>query len=479
MFSVRLSDLGRTTSFRLGLLFAGLFGAASLLLFGFVYSATFDYVSRDLNEWLVRESAGRAAMPAGELRQTLNVRTAAEPDKNRPIALFGADGTWIAGDQAVLPSPLPAADQPVQLTMQRDGQAAPFRAMVHRLPTGEILLVAQDMRDVEGFRAALLGALLWAGAAALLLGLVGAVVTGLGALGRIDRVTLTIEEIVNGDLARRLPSDGRGGDLDRLVQVVNTMLDEIERLMHEVQGVIEDVAHDLRTPLTRLLAGLERVRRRGTTVSDYELAVDETIAEAKEILTTFAALLRIAEVESGARRAGFRPLNLNTVAIDVAELYEPVAESKGILLLLETANPADADIVGDSSLVFEALGNLLDNAIKYSPAGSRVCLRVLTTESHIGVEVSDTGPGIPEAEREAVLRRFHRVDKSRTAPGSGLGLSLVAAVAKLHELDLTIGDACPGCRIVLSRKRKPASVQSEAISSDAASAGGQIAVAGG
>ncbi|HVH81446.1 MAG TPA: HAMP domain-containing sensor histidine kinase [Stellaceae bacterium] len=267
---------------------------------------------------------------------------------------------------------------------------------------------------------------------------------------------------MNGDLGRRLPSDGRGGDLNRLVRVVNSMLDEIERLMHEVQGVIEDVAHDLRTPLTRLLAGLERVRRRGSSVSDYELAVDEAVAEAKEILTTFAALLRIAEVEGGARKAGFRPLNLNTIATDVAELYEPVAENKGILLSLETASPPDVvDIVGDRSLLFEAFGNLLDNAIKYCPAGSRVRLRVLTTESDIGVEVSDTGQGIPEAEREAVLRRFHRVDKSRTAPGSGLGLSLVSAVAKLHELELTIGDACPGCRVVLSRKRKPALAQSQ------------------
>jgi signal transduction histidine kinase len=472
MSSVRLSDLRHTTSFRLGLLFAGLFGAATLLLFGVVYSSASDYVFRDVNEWLARESAGRAAMPAGELRQTLNARTAAEPDKSRPIALFNADGTWLAGDEAILPSPLPKLGEPVDLTWQRDGQTAPFRAMIHRLLNGEILLVAQDLRGVEGFRLALLEALLWAGAVAVLLGLIGAILIGAGALGRMDRVTRAIEEIISGDLARRLPSEGRGGDLNRLVQVVNRMLDEIERLMHEVQGVIEDVAHDLRTPLTRLLAGLERVRRRGSSVSDYELAVDEAIAEAKEILTTFTALLRIAEVESGARRAGFRPLNLNTVATDAAELYEPVAESKGILLRLETAKPADAEIIGDSSLLFEALSNLVDNAIKYSPEGSRVRLRVLATETQLGIEISDTGPGIPEAERDAVLRRFHRVDKSRTAPGSGLGLSLVAAVAKLHDLDLTIGDARPGCRVVLSRKRA-ASGGSAATSPDS-----QVAMAG-
>jgi signal transduction histidine kinase len=449
MFSARLRDLRQTTSFRLALLFAGLFGAASLLLFGFVYTRTLDYVSGDIDKWLVRESLGRATSPAGDIEGILNARTAAEPDKNRPIALFGADGHWLAGDPAVLPSPLPVADQPFHLTIPRDGELAPFRGLIHRLPSGEVLLVAQDLRGIRGFRAALLSALLWAGAAVLLLGLIGAAIAGASALGRIERITRAIEGIVNGDLSRRLPIDGRGGDLDRLVQVVNRMLDEIEGLMHEVRGVTEDIAHDLRTPLTRLLAGLERVRRRNSSAADYALAVGEAIEDTKEILATFAALLRIAEVESGARRAGFRPFSLNAVALDVVELYEPVAESKGISVLLETADRADADIVGDSSLVFEALGNLLDNAIKYSPTGSRISLRVLATDGRLGVEISDNGPGIPEADREAVLRRFHRLDKSRTAPGSGLGLSLVAAVAKLHDLHLAIDDAHPGCRIIL------------------------------
>jgi signal transduction histidine kinase len=454
MFSVRLRDLRQTTSFRLALLFAGFFGAASLLLFGFVYTRTLDYVSQDVDKWLVRETLGRASTPVGDLVRILNARTAAEPDKSRPIALFSADGRWLAGDSAALPSPLPSVDQPFHLTMSRDGEPVPFRGMIHRLPSGEILLIAQDMRGIRGFREALLSALLWAGAAVLLLGLVGAGVAGAGALGRIERITRAIEGIVNGDLSRRLPTDGRGGDLNRLVQVVNRMLDEIERLMHEVQGVTEDIAHDLRTPLTRLLAGLERVRRRKSSASEYELAVDEAIEDTKEILATFAALLRIAEVESGARRAGFRPFSLSAVAVDVAELYEPVAESKGISVLLETVDTADAEIVGDASLLFEALSNLLDNAIKYSPAGSQVSLRVLTTAGQLGAEVSDRGPGIPEAEREAVLRRFHRLDKARTAPGSGLGLSLVAAVAKLHDFHLAIGDARPGCRITIWMDRE-------------------------
>jgi signal transduction histidine kinase len=450
---VRLSDLRHTNGFRLGLLFAGLFGAASVFLFGLIYWQTCDYFSKDVDGWLNRETRGRAVIAAAELERTLNARTAAEPDKSRVIALFGSEGNWLAGDRANLPSPLPATDQPFQLVMSRGGEPAPFRGMLHRLPSGEMLLVARDMRDIDAFRDALGRTLLAGGAVFLLLGLTGAAITGVGTLGRIDRVTRAIELIVNGNLSERLPSDGKGGALDLLIQVVNRMLGEIERLMREVKGITDDVAHDLRTPLTRLLAGLERIRRRGTSVPEFETAVDEAIAEAKGILGTFTALLRIAEVESRARRVGFTILDLNTVAADVAEFYDPVAESKNIALSLETADAADAEATGDASLLFEALSNLVDNAIKYSPSNSQISVRVFATSSRLGVEVSDMGPGIPEADREAVLRRFHRLDRCRGEPGCGLGLSLVAAVAKLHDLHLAIEDAHPGCRVVLWRER--------------------------
>jgi signal transduction histidine kinase len=238
-----------------------------------------------------------------------------------------------------------------------------------------------------------------------------------------------------------------------LVRVVNRMLDEIERLMNEVKGVTEDIAHDLRTPLTRLLAGLERVRRRDATADEYVAAVDEAIVETKGILATFNALLRIAEIEAGARRAGFETLDLAMVATDVAELYEPVAESKGIVLRLENdaGEACKTEMAGDPSLLFGAIGNLVDNAIKYTPPGGRIVLRTLCRRDRLGIQVTDTGPGIPEAERAAALRRFHRVEKCRSTPGSGLGLSLVAAVAKLHGLDLAIEDAQPGCRVTLWR----------------------------
>jgi signal transduction histidine kinase len=228
------------------------------------------------------------------------------------------------------------------------------------------------------------------------------------------------------------------------------MLSELERLMQEVKGVCDNIAHDLRTPLTRLLAGLERTRRRSGPVEEHAIAIDEAIVEMRGILQTFAALLRISEVESGARRAGFTDTDLAEVLADAVELYEPMAEAKGIRLWLasEESHPI---IRGDPNLLFEVVGNLVDNALKFTNPGGCVTVRCIVDSRTIGFEVEDNGPGIPAAERDAVQRRFYRTESSRHAPGSGLGLALVAAVARVHGMDLTIADADPGCRVTVIR----------------------------
>jgi signal transduction histidine kinase len=448
MSSVGLSDIPRTTSFRLALLFLGLFGAASLALFGFMYWQTASYVSHRVDNWLSNEMASRVATHSSERLRQLNERATLDPDGLRPMALFAGGGQLLAGATATLPSPLPPMDLPFDFMLPRGSSMMPFRGTLHRLASGDILLVAQDMSEIRQFRDLLLGAMASAGLVVLVIGLAGAAIVGAGALGRIDAVTRAIEGIIEGDLSKRLPSRGTSGDLNRLIQVVNRMLDEIEWLMHEVKGVTDDIAHDLRTPLTRLLAGLERVYRRGGTAEDYGAAVEEAIAETRALLATFGALLRIAEVEAGARRAGFTMLDLNTLAVDATDFYEPLAEYKGVALSLETAR-VPAVMPGDPSLLFEAIGNLIDNAIKFTPSNGRVVLRITAGEERLGFEVRDNGPGIPLAERTAVLRRFHRAEKSRHTPGSGLGLSLVAAVAKLHGLNLAIEDVEPGCRVRL------------------------------
>jgi signal transduction histidine kinase len=232
--------------------------------------------------------------------------------------------------------------------------------------------------------------------------------------------------------------------------VINDMLAELERLMQEVKGVCDNIAHDLRTPVTRLLAGLERTRRRAGSAEEYAAAIDDAVLETRSVLRTFATILRISEVESGARRAGFTNADLREVVADAVELYEPMAEEMG-LSLVGASDATPVEMRGDPGLLFEAVGNLIDNALKFTPRGGRVTVRGFSTETTVGFEVLDTGPGIPPNERDAVLRRFYRAETSRQTPGSGLGLALVVAVARLHGMDVAIGDAAPGCLITIAR----------------------------
>jgi signal transduction histidine kinase len=450
---VRLTDLRRTTSFRLASLFLLLFGVASLLLFWFLYRETNGYLMRMADNWLAREQVGFAQMGQVAALDRLRAHVIADSGSERPFSLFDPSGQWVGGNQLnVSPDFVTSAplDRPFDFRVTSNGGGLDYRGMIQRVPSGNLLLVAQNSGDAARFDEVLLHALLLAGVATGALGLLGAAIAGADAVRRIDAVTKATQRIVDGDLSQRLPVHGNTGDLDRLNRVINGMLDEIERLMAEVKGVCDSIAHDLRTPLTRLLAGLEHARRRTVTINDYETAIEDAIVETKGVLRTFAAMLRISEVESGARRAGFGRVDLTQVVNDVLEFYEPLADEKGVHLVWRDDDAAPA-IPGDPSLLFEAVGNLVDNAIKFTPAGGRVEVRTLAENGRIGVEVSDTGPGIPPHEREAVLRRFYRVEQSRNAPGTGLGLALVTAIARLHSMDLVIVDATPGCRITLLR----------------------------
>jgi signal transduction histidine kinase len=272
---------------------------------------------------------------------------------------------------------------------------------------------------------------------------------GLGSLRRLDAVTATIRQIVGGDLSQRLPTHRRHDDLDSLVRVVNGMLDEIERLMNEVKGVCDAIAHDLRTPLTSMIAGLERVQRRGQTHDDYRQALDDTLADATGMLHTFNSLLRISEIESGVRRQGFVPVNFAAIVKDVYEYYEASAEEKALNYRCEVDDNSDFGLEGDPNLLFEALANLIENAIKFSPPGGAVTVRLGRIEGRVQLSVHDTGPGIPESEHQAVFKRFYRGETSRHTPGNGLGLSLANAVAAMHCMTLTFDRVVTGCRVVL------------------------------
>ncbi|MFC5743116.1 sensor histidine kinase [Dyella tabacisoli] len=446
---MRLTELPRTTSFRLALMFLALFGTCSLLLFAFVYWQTVGYMRRDQDEFLQRQLTFYSTLSPADRVQRLREHPRNDPGTRRPSGEFAANGQWLVGNLSVLPAELRQAHQPVDFVLPSAGAPVPFRGYATQLPDGHWLAVSQNVHEPREFEALLLRAMLSAGLLTLLFGLAGAVALGASSMRRIDAITLAIRRIVNGALTERLPVQGGSDDLNRLTREVNGMLDDLERLVHEVKGVCDGIAHDLRTPLTRVLGGLERAQRRASTVEEFRDAAARATEEIAALLKTFNALLRISELEAGARRAGFSDVALAQVLADVVDLYQPLAEEKNLTLQLSgTASPTDITLWGDASLLFDACANLIDNAIKFVPAGGHIEVRL--DAEHRAISVTDNGPGIPASERKAVLNRFHRNEPSRSTPGNGLGLSLVAVIAHLHDMKIDITDAAPGCRVSLS-----------------------------
>jgi len=312
-------------------------------------------------------------------------------------------------------------------------------------PKGYRLLVARGVSDAALFRERVKAALLWAGLLALCAGIGGGAVMGRSLLRRVEEVNRTAERVMGGNLSERVPLRGTSDEFDQLATNLNNMLDQIERLMAGIREVSDNIAHDLRTPLSRLRARLELSLLGAPDAAAQSEAVRAAIDEADRLLTTFNALLNIAEAESGTRRNAAEPLDLAQTARAAAELYEPVAEEQGCALKLDVE--PGIMILGDRHLLSQAVANLLDNALKYG--GGEVTLSAHQHDGRAALEVSDSGPGIPEGEREAVLDRFVRLEPSRSTPGNGLGLSLVRAVARLHNGTIQLGDNHPGLTVRL------------------------------
>jgi len=284
--------------------------------------------------------------------------------------------------------------------------------------------------------------MIWIGALALVLGLGGGLLMARHWLSRVDSVNKTVGEIMEGDMSQRVPVSGTNDELDRLARNLNDMLNRIEALMAGLRQVTDNIAHDLRSPLNRLRTRLDVTLMADQDKEAYRDALAQTVVETDELLKTFNALLLIGEAESGLDRSSLEWVDLTARLADVVELYEPAAEDAGLTL---DARIADGlGVRGNPNLISQAVVNLLDNALKYTPKGGRVCVDAGVENEQPYVLVSDTGPGIPAVERDRVLDRFVRLEGSRSTPGSGLGLSLVAAVAKLHQASLTLGDNKPG-----------------------------------
>jgi signal transduction histidine kinase len=319
------------------------------------------------------------------------------------------------------------------------------RAISITLPDGAHLLVGRNIADLDAFVRRINIAL----GAGIVLIFVLAGVASLSVtrrtVGRIEAINATSRAIMKSGLGERIPRRGTHDEWDELAANLNSMLDRIELLMNEVKQVTDNVAHDLRTPLTRIRGRLERAyARSGSGAGDANLIAD-TLADLDAVLAMFTSLTRIAQIEANARTAAFRTLDLAQVARDVAELFDAAAEERGGRL--EVVGEDHVLVAGDRDLLFDALANLVDNAIKHGRAGGRVALEVALHDGVPVVSVTDDGPGIPLAERERVLKRFYRLERSRRTPGNGLGLSLVAAVARLHGAALEMRDNAPGLAI--------------------------------
>jgi signal transduction histidine kinase len=442
---VHLPDFARTTTFRSTLVIAGAFVLCTVVLFGFVYWQTAAYITSSFDALITGELHIFAAEPPERWLPHINERLDNDPRRVRIAGLFGADGHRIAGNLESLPgglTPDVPADAVVVRVDNQERETEKVRLATERLPDGEVLAIGRNIEEIAGIanivRRALTLGLLPAFGLAVVLGLV----LSLRARRRLSEVNRRIQRIVAGDLRERLPTRGGNDPFDQLAVSVNRMLGEIETLIQDIAGVGNDIAHDLRTPLTRVRARLERGRARATTLDDLRTVVDQSIGGLDQSLAVVTALLRIAEIEHNRRLEGFSQVQLAPLVREVGDLYEPIAEDKHVTLQVEPAD--EATVHGDRDLLFEAVANLVDNAVKFTPEGGRLTLALLRRDGESVIQVKDTGPGIPETEREAVLRRFYRSDKSRNTEGLGLGLSLVAAIVKLHGFRFTI-TAGPGC----------------------------------
>src|SRR6516165_10720668 len=445
--SVLLAKTLRSTTFRLALISIGVFGAIVIVLFGYVYWSTTSFVLSRSDSAIEAERATLRNIYDTSGREGLIQAI------QRRSATARSDGSFapVAGNLKDWPALKSTGQWSEFSTDALDGKTAPsqhlFRATWETLPDGFHLLVGNDVSDLGRFTNEIYGAL----ASAILLIFVLAAVASLSVtrrtVGRIESINMTSRAIMERGLGRRIPLRGTQDEWDHLAQNLNSMLERIETLMAEVKQVSDDVAHDLRTPLARMRGRLEKASIDRSAPSHDQCLISETMADLDDVLRMFSSLTRISQIEAANQTAAFRVVSLGEIATEVAELFDAAAEAKGGRV--DVSGDKTLRISADRDLLFDAISNLIDNAIKHGKEGGLVSINLDRRDGEAILSVSDDGPGIPSEQFDQVFKRFYRLERSRSTPGNGLGLSLVAAVARLHGARIRLVDNAPGLRVEL------------------------------
>ncbi len=444
-------------TFRLALLYALIFSVSTLILFNFFYLFTASYMSQQMDNTIVAEIQGLAEqydrtglnglsrLIAERINRSQNTGNSLYLLTNYTLdPLIGNLDSWprdaIIEDEKWLEFSLEVGEDTTQTHLAR--------ARIFRLADGQYgLLVGRDIQQLIDTKRRIIQALTWGLVIMVILAFVGGLFLSRRTVRKIERINQTARSIMSGDLSRRVEISNRNDDFDQLAGNLNEMLDRIQALMEDIRRVSDNIAHDLRTPLTRLRQHMEQTRREMEAQFLPAASLEGAIQEADSLLTTFNALLRIAKIEAGQLARDFVELDWRTLVEDVAEFYEPLAEEKQQQLTVEPCHPLQA--MGDRDLLFQALANVIENAIKYTPADGRITVTLSQEDNDAVIVIADDGPGIPDEEREKVFRRFYRLDRSRSTSGNGLGLSMVSAIVSIHQGSIQLMNNQPGLQTVM------------------------------
>lgn len=447
----------QSNTFRWASMVAGAFAVFIIALFGFIYWQIDGYLVTRSDRMITTQIGYMAALPPGRRSDAIEDHLRQDSRGVQFAGLFDADGRRLAGNIEHRPPEL-VVDAPVQSVKiarmnQPDHGNHLVRAIARRMPNGDVLVMGRNVDEAREISHVVGQALALGLLPAFCLCLLAGAWLSVRAQKRVEEVNQRVQRIIAGELRERLPHSNVDEPFSKLAVIVNGMLDEMETMITALAGVGNDIAHDLRTPLTRARLALERGRTNAKTLEQFQAVVDKAISGIDQSLTIITALLRLAEIENSRRSAGFGAVPLHEMLREICDIYEPIAENKNIALQVNIKQ--ELDVRGDRDLLIEAVANLVDNAIKFTPEGGRIDIELSRGGSDAIVRIVDTGCGISEEERDAVLRRFYRSDKIRNTPGVGLGLNLVAAIVNLHGFRLTIYPGS-GCRVEIACPDRPA-----------------------